>query len=441
MAVKIHRRMSRIANDVFQFKPFSIKQIKLLTWWTENSPYKNYDGVIADGAIRSGKTLAMETSFLLWAMTTFNGKNFALCGKTIGSLRRNVLRDFKRIAMSRGYKVEENRSEKLITISRGPVVNYFYYFGGRDEASQDLIQGATLAGVLFDEVALMPESFVNQATGRCSVEGSKFWFNCNPEGRLHWFKTNWINKYIEKQLVYLHFTMDDNLSLSEKMKERYRRMYTGVFFNRFILGRWCAAEGVVYDCWNESKNGFDASIERAWENDLFTHYVAVDYGTTNPTVFLECFDDGDTFWFTREYYHDPSVTQQQKTTTQHADDLDEWLGEDRDVQIIVDPAAEDFKLELRNRGYRVINADNDVLEGIRMTAAVMNLGAAKFDKSMKKLRSELETYVWDQKAKDRGEEKPLKQNDHAMDAMRYMIKTRTNRSRMDRMVRDRMEAA
>jgi PBSX family phage terminase large subunit len=432
---------SRTQTEVFQFKPFSRKQKKVLTWWLPNSPYHEYDGIIADGAIRSGKTVSMETSFLLWAMNTFSDQNFALCGKTIGSLRRNVLKDFKKIAISRGYNVDEKRSEKLITISKGPVTNYFYYFGGRDEASQDLIQGITLAGVLFDEVALMPESFVNQATGRCSVEGSKYWFNCNPEGRLHWFKVNWINNYLEKRLLYLHFTMEDNLSLSDVIKERYRRMYVGVFYNRFILGRWCAAEGIIYDCWNEKRNSFDANVNRPWENDLYTHYVAVDYGTTNPTVFLDAYDDGDTFWVTREYYHDPSVEQKQKTTSEHADDLDAFLGNERDAVIIVDPAAEDFKLELRNRGYRVKNANNDVLEGIRTTAAMMQMGALKVDNSLRKFRAELETYVWDQKAKERGEEKPVKQKDHAMDAMRYLVKTLTNRSRMDRVARNREEAA
>ena len=299
---------SKTQIDVFHFQPFSSKQKKVLTWWMPQSPFSNYDGIIADGAIRSGKTVAMETSFLIWSMETFNGRDFALCGKTIGSLRRNVLRDFIKIANGRGYEVFDKRSEHVITIKNGHVTNYYYYFGGRDEASQDVVQGMTLAGALFDEVALMPESFVNQTTGRCSVEGSKFWFNCNPEGRLHWFKVNWINQYVQKRLLYLHFTMEDNLSLAERIKERYRRMYTGVFYNRFILGRWCAAEGVVYDCWKEERNGFDAQTTRPWENDLFTHYVGVDYGTTNPTVFLDCYDDGETFWITREYYHDPAVT-------------------------------------------------------------------------------------------------------------------------------------
>ena len=432
---------SRTQTEVFHFKPFSLKQKKVLTWWLPDSPFHDYDGIIADGAIRSGKTVSMETSFILWVMNTFNGMNFALCGKTIGSLRRNVLKDFKRIALSRGYEVEEKRSEKIITISKGDVINYFYYFGGRDEASQDLIQGMTLAGVLFDEVALMPESFVNQATGRCSVEGSKFWFNCNPEGRMHWFKLNWINKYIEKRLLYLHFTMEDNLSLNERVKERYRRTYTGVFYNRFILGRWCAAEGVIYDCWDEKRNSFDADETRPWEKDLYTRYITIDYGTTNPTVFLDCYDDGDTFWIAKEYYHDPSETQKQKTTSEHADDLDAFLGGNKDVTVIVDPAAEDFKLELKNRGYRVKNAKNDVLEGIRMVAAMMQLGAVKVDKGCNKFRQEIETYVWDQKAKERGEEKPLKTKDHAMDALRYLIFTVSNRSRMDRVARNREEAA
>ena len=428
---------SKIQSDVFKFQPFSSKQKKVLMWWVPGSPFRDYDGIIADGAIRSGKTVSMETSFLLWAMNTFNGQIFALCGKTIGSLRRNVLQDFKRIAMSRGYDVTERRSEKLIIISGNGVRNSFYYFGGRDESSQDLIQGMTLAGVLFDEVALMPESFVNQATGRCSVEGSKYWFNCNPEGRLHWFKVNWINKYIEKRLLYLHFTMDDNLSLAERVKERYRRMYTGVFYSRYILGKWCAAEGVIYDCWKEDRNGFDKNVESPWINSLCNHYVAVDYGTTNPTVFLECFDDGDTFWITKEYYQDSQADQKQKTTSEHAEDLNEFLDGDRNVQIIVDPAAEDFKLELRNRGYRVKNANNDVLEGIRTTAAMMQLEGIKVDKSCIKFRQEIETYVWDQRAKERGEEKPVKQKDHAMDALRYLVKTCTTRSRMDRVARSR----
>ena len=220
----------RAAEAVFKFKPFSTKQRKVLNWWCDSSPVKDAEGIIADGAIRSGKTISMSLSFVLWAMTSFNGENFIMAGKTIGSFRRNVLFWLKLMLKSRGYVVEEHRADNLIIISNHDKSNYFYVFGGKDERSQDLIQGVTAAGAFFDEVALMPESFVNQATGRCSVPGSKWWFNCNPESPHHWFKEEWINKAKERGLIYLHFTMDDNLSLTEHIKERYRSQYSGVFF-------------------------------------------------------------------------------------------------------------------------------------------------------------------------------------------------------------------
>ena len=260
-------------RQLFKFKPFSQKQRKVLNWWCNTSPVKDYDGIIADGAIRSGKTLSMSLSFVLWAMTSFQAQNFAMCGKTIGSFRRNVLFWLKLMLKSRGYRVTDHRADNLVVVSRGITENNFYIFGGKDEGSQDLIQGITLAGVFFDEVVLMPESFVNQATGRCSVEGSKFWFNCNPDGPYHWFKVNWIDRsagYLGKEktrelrdkgeqvkrLLYLHFTMDDNLSLSEAIKKRYRKMYFGVFYKRYIMGLWSMAEGIVYDMFSEERHTF-----------------------------------------------------------------------------------------------------------------------------------------------------------------------------------------
>lgn len=177
--------------------------------------------------------------------------------------------------------------------------NYFYIFGGKDERSQDLIQGITLAGVFFDEVALMPESFVNQATGRCSVKGSKFWFNCNPDGPYHWFKVNWIDKCAEKNILYLHFTMDDNLSLDEEIKARYRSMYVGVFFKRYIMGLWAAAEGIIYDMFDDARHVRDIK-------DFFqilingNRYVSCDYGTQNATVFLLWNKGKDGKWYCME---------------------------------------------------------------------------------------------------------------------------------------------
>lgn len=231
---------------LFNFSPFSLKQKAVLTWWVPGSPYSEKDGIICDGSIRSGKTTVMSLSFVMWAMATFNGENFAMCGKTIQSLRRNVINQLKLMLKSRGYEVREHRSENSMTICFGDVENEFYLFGGKDEGSQDLIQGITLAGVFFDEVALMPESFVNQATGRCSVAGSKFWFNCNPEGPDHFFKAEWIDKLTEKNLIRIHFTMRDNPSLAANIIERYERMYKGVFYDRFIRGLWVLASGIIF---------------------------------------------------------------------------------------------------------------------------------------------------------------------------------------------------
>ena len=157
----------------FEFRPFSRKQKVVLTWWMPESPFYRCDGIIADGAVRSGKTLSMSLSFVLWAMAQFDCKNFALCGKTRGSLRRNCINDLKRMLPECGYEVEDRRGEGRLTVRGGGRANDFYLFGGLDERSQDLIQGITLAGVLLDEAALLPESFVQQATLRCSVTGAR----------------------------------------------------------------------------------------------------------------------------------------------------------------------------------------------------------------------------------------------------------------------------
>ncbi len=409
----------------FQFKPFSKKQLQILTWHLPNSPVRDYDGIIADGAIRSGKTMCMSLSFVIWAMTSFNGQSFAMCGKTIGSFRRNVLFWLKIMLPLRGYQVLDKRADNLVEVRRGEaVVNFFYIFGGKDERSQDLIQGITLAGVFFDEVALMPESFVNQATGRCSVMGSKFWFNCNPDGPFHWFKINWVDKSDEKNLIHLHFTMDDNLSLSAEIKRRYRAMYTGVFFKRYILGFWCAAEGVIYDMFDAEKH----VIGTLADEYTCEKYISIDYGTQNATVFLLWEKTLDGIWHcTKEYYYSGRDESKQKTDSEYADDLDVFAGDLNIRSVIIDPAAASFIAELRKRGYRIKKARNDVLDGIRVTGTLLNAGALVFFIGCKNTLKEFSSYIWDTKATDRGEDKPLKQNDHAMDAVRYFCLTVANK--------------
>lgn len=413
--------------QVFKFQPFSLKQKKVLTWWCETSPVKDKDGIIADGAIRSGKTVCMSLSFIMWAMQRFKGQNFALCGKTIGSFRRNVLFWLKLMLKSRGYRVVDHRSDNLVEISRGNVTNYFYIFGGKDERSQDLIQGITLAGVFFDEVALMPESFVNQATGRCSVDGSKYWFNCNPDGPYHWFKTNWIDEAKKKNLIVLHFTMEDNLSLSEKIKARYRSMYTGVFYKRYILGLWAMAEGIIYDMFDVDRH-VKKVIDFARLLIDGGRYVSIDYGTQNAMVFLLWNKGIDMKWYcTREYYYSGRDKGKQKADSQYADDLEKWLEGTPIKAIIVDPSAASFITELNNRGYKTMKADNDVEDGIRLVSTLLNTEKIAFSQSCINTIKEFASYIWDPKAGDRGEDKPIKQHDHAMDAVRYFCYTILNK--------------
>jgi PBSX family phage terminase large subunit len=410
-----------------KFKPFSLKQLKIMTWWCVTSPVKDKNGIIADGAIRAGKTVPMALSFMLWSITAFNGQNFGLCGKTVGSFKRNVWVWLKPVLIFRGFKVKKATEigENVFYITYHGHSNYYYIFGGKDEGSQDLIQGITLAGVLFDEVALMPESFVNQATGRCSVEGSKWWFNCNPESPMHWFKVGWVDKAREKGLLHLHFTMDDNPSLSEAMKARYRASYFGVFFKRFILGLWVMADGAIYDMWTDDLLFDDTDLPHGIAHGYQgRRYIGVDYGTTNPMVFLDVRDDDKNLWLVNEYYWSSKDKGRQKTDSEYADDLIKFIGAEPYECIILDPSAASFKVECRRRGLRVRDADNEVLDGIRMTASMMGLKMLRVHRTKcQNFQKEVGAYIWDEKAAERGEEKPVKQSDHVMDAARYIVKT------------------
>lgn len=413
--------MARVKQALFKFKPFSVKQKKVLTWWLPQSPMSDKDGIIADGSIRSGKTVSMALSFVMWAMSSFEEQNFAMCGKTIGSFRRNVLAVLKLMLASRGYRLKDHRADNYIEINFKGKTNYFYIFGGKDERSQDLIQGITLAGVLFDEVALMPESFVNQATGRCSVDGSKFWFNCNPDGPYHWFKTGWIDRVEEKNILYLHFTMEDNLSLTEKIRQRYASLYSGVFYQRYILGLWVVAEGIIYDMFSEAKH----IVSSITSSDTAKYYVSCDYGTQNATVFLLWESGIDGKWYCiDEYYYSGREEDTQKTDNAYADDYEAFIGDRHIEAIIIDPAAASFIAELKQRGHRVKKAKNDVLDGIRYVGMLLNTEKIYFHSKCKNTIKEFSSYVWDTQASEkRGEDKPLKQHDHAMDAVRYFCYT------------------
>lgn len=409
----------------FRFQPFSRKQKQILTWWLPESGVSDADGIIADGAIRSGKTVCMSLAFIQWSMHSFNGQNFGMCGKTVGSFRRNVLSVLKQMLPAREYTIRDRRTDNLVVISRGSTENYYYIFGGKDEGSQDLVQGITLAGILLDEIALMPESFVNQATGRCSVDGSKFWCNCNPAGPEHWFKKQWIDERQKRNLLYLHFTMEDNLSLSEQIRARYRAMYTGIFYRRYILGQWCLAEGLVYEFDPERHVTHDLPECGEW-------YISCDYGTLNPfSAGLWCVRDGVAVRVA-EFYHSGREQQRQLTDEEYYRAIEQLAG-DRDIRhIVVDPSAASFIACIRShKRFSVRKAKNDVMYGIRLTAMMLQAGVIKIGSGCKDAIREFGLYRWD----DKGEvDKPVKENDHAMDDIRYFCATVMRRNHQARKI-------
>lgn len=403
----------------FRFTTFSDRQKLALSWWHPDSPYRDMDGIIADGSIRSGKTLSLSLSFVMWAMSSFNDMNFGLCGKSIGALRRNVIRDLKRMLHGRGYTVEDKRGDNMLIVTRGSVTNYFLMFGGKDESSQDNIQGVTLAGVLLDEVALMPESFVNQATGRCSVEGSKLWFSCNPGSRRHWFKIKWINQYVKKRLLYVHFTMDDNLSLSERTKERYRNMYSGVFYKRYILGLWVIAEGLVYPMFDPDKYGVKGDFTY---RPTRRYYVSVDYGTVNPFAagLFEYDPLKQRAVMIKELYY-AGGSEKRVDNEAYYRMLKKLIGDYRVEYIIIDPSAAAMIETIQKYGeYMVVRANNDVLNGIQDVTKFLNAGALFFKDDCTATFTEFESYAWDE---DAAEDRVIKENDHCMDMIRYFCRT------------------
>ena len=394
---------------------FSPKQRTVLTWWMPGNRNAHFDAIVCDGAVRSGKTLAMGLSFFLWAMTCFDGKKFGGCGKTIASLKRNVLSEILPRLEEFGAVWKEKRTENLVTVTFRGRRNQFYIFGGRDESSASLIQGITFAGVLLDEVALMPQSFVEQACARCSVSGSRLWFNCNPAGPSHWFYKMWILEAQKRNCLRLHFTMEDNHSLTEAIRERYRRLYTGVFYRRFILGQWAQAEGRVYDFFEPDMVG------KVPQGKFDQWYVSCDYGTVNPTSMGLWGRCGGIWYRVKEFYFSSRQQMRQMTDEEYAAALQDLVGQRHVTAVIVDPSAASFIEVLRRRGWNVRKAENDVLSGIRLTADCLKDGRIVICEGCADCLREMDEYVWDlgSGTKDR----VRKEHDHAMDDMRYFVST------------------
>lgn len=360
----------------------------------------------------------MADGFILWSMSRFNGQNFLICGRTIESLRRNVTNNLQDW-LAGIVTITERRSENKLVISMGDITNNYYLFGGKDESSYQLVQGITAAGCLMDEVALMPRSFVEQVLGRCSVAGSKFWFNCNPENPGHWFFIEWVKKCKERNILHLHFTMDDNPGLDPEIKARYEGMFSGVFYRRYILGEWVRAEGLIYPMFDK-----DAHVVKADQTPKPRHryYVSVDYGTVNP--FAAGLYDYDpvkqTATMIREFYW-KGGSANRLDNEGYYQKLKELIGDFPIQYIVIDPSAASMIETIGKYGeYAVKKANNDVLNGIQDVTKYLNHGVLYFDKSCVETFKEFEAYSWDEEF---DEDRVIKENDHSMDQLRYFCRT------------------
>lgn len=398
---------------------FSKKQLRLLNWWCEGSPDCHFDSIICDGAVRSGKTLCMSLSFILWSFSSFEDQSFGITGKTVTSLRRNLITPLLSLLKDAGFSFSDSLSRNVLEITDGKRTNRYYLFGGKDEGSASLIQGVTLAGVLFDEVALMPRSFVEQALARCSVSGSRYWFNCNPDNPAHWFYREWIKKANEKNCLYLHFTMKDNPSLTEKVRRRYERLYSGTFYQRFVEGKWVAAEGAVYPFFNETH--VCPFPPPPYEDCA----VSCDYGTVNPSSFGLWVKKEKVWYRIKEYYYDSRREGMQRTDEEHYAALLALCEDFSPRFVTVDPSAASFMECIRRHGrFAVLPAKNDVVDGIRRVSDALKNHGIYICEDCKDSIREFSLYVWEQGT---NKDTPRKENDHAMDDIRYFVSAISNR--------------
>lgn len=379
---------------------------------------------ILEGAVRSGKTWALHTKILYGCDYEVGGQKI-LTGVSRQSVFNNVLNDLFNMIETKNYNYSRSTGRLILFDTEWLVI------GARDEGSERTLRGMTVGLAVSDELSLMPQSFFQMLLTRLSPKGARLYGTTNPDTPFHPLKTGFIDNAELKASGTLwtdHYTMDDNPNLTSEYIANQGKLYKGVFFERFILGRWVMAEGSIYkDSWSDELL-YDLKDEPVGLKGLGGYeqrIIAVDYGTTNPMVFLDIYDDGKFYWVTGEYYWDSSVEGWQKTDAEYADDLVQWIGpNDRGTRVIIDPSAASFKVELNRRGVWNTDADDDVNEGIRNTSMLLNQRLIRFCReTTRKTVQEIQSYAWDTKAALRGEEKPLKAHDHGPDALRYFVKT------------------
>lgn len=394
---------------------------------------------IWEGSVRSGKTVASILRWVQWVLTEAPDEGeLVMTGKTSRTMERNVLNPIMDMLGSRNAWYNRGTGEFHIQGLNRPI----NIIGASDERAQEKIRGATVCGAYGDELTLWPESYFKMLLSRLSVKGAKLFGTTNPDSPYHWLKRDYLNRQDELDMAVFHFTLDDNDHLDPAYVRSLKREYTGLWYKRFISGLWVLAEGAVFDMWDDALHTLDvqAMLEADVRNGkrgqprFKRYFVAVDYGTNNPCTFgLYGFDHGivtiggkaviPRVYLEREYYWDSTATSRQKTDAQYGDDFVAFLGGVRPEAIYVDPSALSFVSELRHRGFRVTEAKNEVLDGIRFVGKMLSAGKFKIDAACEHTIGEFSAYVWDTKAQQRGEDKPIKERDHAMDRNRYGLYT------------------
>jgi PBSX family phage terminase large subunit len=373
--------------------------------------------------VRSGKTWCLHPKALYCCAYHVGGRN-VFTGVSKQSVYNNVLADLFDLVGPRNYCYNRNTGQLKLYGTEWLVI------GAKDEGSERYVRGLTVGIAICDELSLMPQSFFQMLLTRMSPEGARLYATTNPDSPYHWLKTDYLDNVDlrSKNILWSdHFTMADNPNLSPEFLEAQKRLYRGFFYKRFIEGLWVIAEGAIYkDSWSEELlyDQPDEPIGLRGPGGYQQRIIAVDYGTTNPMVFLDIYDDGRLFWVTREYYWDSVVEMRQKTDAEYADDLVKFIGPHANAKVIIDPSAASFKAEMLKRGIWHVDADNDVNEGIRITSMVLNQRLVRFCRqAASKTIQQMQTYAWDAKAAQRGEERPLKVHDHGPDAFRYFAKS------------------
>lgn len=277
-----------------------------------------------------------------------------------------------------------------------------------------------------DEITLYPESFFRMLSTRMSEENASMFCTTNPDSPYHYIKTDYIDKAVEDVCRVFSFTIDDNPNLPSDYVIQLKKEFSGLWYDRFILGKWVLAEGTVYDMWNEARFCISTStlLKKAGKPQFRNYVVGVDYGTSNPTSFLMVgFDSYDgPKYVVKEYYHDGRKNGQ-KTDAQYRVDLLDFIQGYNVTAIVLDPSAASFKTELRSHGVITRDANNSKIDGIRYVSSLLNQDKLFIDYSCFNLKKEFTAYVWDQNAQKRGLDEPIKEFDHALDALRYALYT------------------